>query len=628
MSGIAGIIRFDGELASAAELEFMLGNISHRGPDRTGTLVQGQAALGHCLLATTPEALLEQQPLVSHDGNLVLVMDGRVDNWLELRESLCAHGVRLRGKTDDELMLEAYRLWGKDCLAHVDGDYALVIWDVRRRQAFCARDALGNRPFNYYWDGRRLVFASELHALLALEWVPERLDEATIAEFLADECVSRDTTFWQGVKRLPAAHRLTVSANGLTKQRYWLPDLFHRIEYTNEEDYAEHYRELLFDQVCRQSRSQTPLSFEVSGGLDSSALFAVADRLDKDQLLLAPGIGGFTLDFSHDDDANELGFCRDLGKFLGRQIAEIQPASPPLNWYEEWGAKYREYPGDPNGTMQLTLFQCAAATGSRVIFDGSGGDEWLDAGHSYYAEETWHGNWRQLARCFSTDSRNGGFMRGLNILVRHGALPLLPETVKSMLRRLLYNNYTQSKENWLLPELRLKLQARGIECTEDRGSKLRWPGQRAQLATLDSAFSSIGRLIMERLAMHCGLERRSPYMSKPMVQFAIAVPTRVLHSHEFTKSNHRRALRGLLPDSVRRRRCKAEFSVTYAPYFGSNKDSLGRSLLGLGSDWVDGPILGALCRKVIEDPSAYAAQYALWALFATITGTKPALILD
>ncbi|MDH5352769.1 MAG: asparagine synthetase B, partial [Betaproteobacteria bacterium] len=168
MSGIAGIIRFDGAPVEPGLVEKMTSAMDYRGPDGINHWVRGSVALGQCMLRTTPESLEETQPLANEDESLVLVMDGRVDNWEELRRELLARGAVLRTRSDAELVLRAYEAWGRECLAHVDGDFALVIWDARRREAFCARDRLGHKPLHYHWDGKAFAFASELHPLLGL----------------------------------------------------------------------------------------------------------------------------------------------------------------------------------------------------------------------------------------------------------------------------------------------------------------------------------------------------------------------------------------------------------------------------------------------------------------------------
>ena len=160
MSVIAGVIRFDGGPIEPRLIEKVTSAMHYRGPDGINHWVRGSVALGQCMLRTTPESVEETQPLANEDESLVLIMDGRVDNWEELRRELLGRGAKLRTRADAELALRAYETWGRDCLTHIDGDFALAIWDARRREAFCARDRVGVKPFYYQWNGRRLVFAS------------------------------------------------------------------------------------------------------------------------------------------------------------------------------------------------------------------------------------------------------------------------------------------------------------------------------------------------------------------------------------------------------------------------------------------------------------------------------------
>ncbi len=245
MSGIAGVVRFDGASVAPGLIERMTAAMAHRGPDGIRHWTKGSVALGQCMLCTTPESLDERQPLANEDESLVLVVDGRVDNWEDLRRDLLERDAVLRDRTDAELVLRAYETWGRDCLARIDGDFALVIWDAKRSEAFCARDRFGQKPFHYHWDGRTLAFASDVHAILSLPWVPQRLNEGMVAEFLANEWLSLDETFWQGVLRLPQAHRMTVDTRGPCLERYWAPDLHATLPCRSEGEYAEHYRALL-----------------------------------------------------------------------------------------------------------------------------------------------------------------------------------------------------------------------------------------------------------------------------------------------------------------------------------------------------------------------------------------------
>ncbi len=243
MSGIAGIVNFDGAPLELGRIEVMTSAMSYRGPDGIAHWNGSDAALGHCMLHATPESLQERQPATSEDGSLVMVMDGRLDNWLELRRDLLSRGAALRNHSDVELVLRAYQLWGQGCLSGIEGDFAFAIWNTRDRVLFYARDPMGIKPFNYYWTGRSLVFASDVHAILALPGIPQILNQGVLAEYLACEWYSRDETFWQGILRLIAAHSMTVDTFGPKICQYWTPELFTTLNYRRDEEYVEHYLE-------------------------------------------------------------------------------------------------------------------------------------------------------------------------------------------------------------------------------------------------------------------------------------------------------------------------------------------------------------------------------------------------
>ncbi len=460
MSGIAGIIHFDGRPVEPGQVEAMTAAMDYRGPDGIHHWRCGNVALGQCMLRTTPESLEETQPLTNEDSSLVLVMDGRVDNWEELRRELLGKGAVLRTRADAELVLRAYEVWGRDCLSHVEGDFALVVWDARRQQAFCARDRVGNKPFNYHWNGTTLVFSSELHPILALPWVPEVLNQGMLAEYLATEWLSLDETLWQEVLRLKPSHCMVAAGQEAPRlQRYWVPDLHATLPCRTDEDYIEHYRALFTDVVRRMSRANHPLAVEVSGGLDSSAIFAVAETLRRQGDLLAPGLEGYTLDFSGDPAADEMVYARAVGAHLGRTIREVTPSHLPLEWYRETARRYRELPDYPNHAMTLSIAEMAKRRGSRVLVSGPGGDEWVGGGGSYHSAALagWHGS--EMLALLQRDWREAGISAALWRQVRHGLLPLLPERVRRSLRRML--DLAQGRRRDLAPSwLAMRMQQR------------------------------------------------------------------------------------------------------------------------------------------------------------------------
>jgi len=619
MSGIVGIIRFDGAPVEPGLVEKMTAAMAYRGPDGINHWVKGSVALGQCMLRTTPESLEEIQPLTNEDQSLVLVMDGRVDNWEELRKELLARGAMLRNRADAELVLRAYETWGRDCLTHIDGDFALVIWDARRQEAFCARDRMGNKPFHYHWSGNTLVFASELHPILALPWVPQIPNEGMLAEFLAAEWYSRDETLWNGILRLVAAHRMTVGRRGPQTDQYWEPDLWAVPAYTKDEEYFEHYRELLTDSVRRLSRSHQPVAYEVSGGLDSSAVFCLAEHLRRAGRLPALGIRGYTMAFTDDSAANEIAYSRAVGEYLGFPIEEIAPSIPPLSWYEERAHMYREFPGYPNGTMYLDAMKHAASLGCRTVLTGQGGDAWARGSREYYAEEMAQRHWTALRDCFRIDSGVYGTQQAMAWFVRYGFYPLLPIALQHGLRQLVRRlRGTAIRDTyWLSPRMRQVIAARRERPRPWIGQRVRSISQRELLQNLYDTFTIQAMEFLDREGARAGLEIRHPFHTAAFVQFAFSTPARLRLRGDRTKYIHVQAMQGLMPPIILDRKTKAEFSVVFHMQMVRMKSLLTESIPRERTGWVEPMGTSMLFQAYVNTPQVGWPLWVLWSIFGS-----------
>ena len=619
MSGIAGIIHFDGRPVEPGQLEGMTAAMHYRGPDGIHHWRKGNVALGQCMLRTTPESLEESQPLANEDESLVLVMDGRVDHWEELRRDLQGKGAVLRTRADAELVLRAYEVWGRDCLSRIDGDFAFVIWDARRQQAFCARDRVGNKPFNYHWNGQTLVFASDLHAILQLPWVPEVLNEGMVAEHLAMDWQSRDETLWEGIMRLVPAHFMGVGANGLKSSQYWTPDLAARLVYSSDSEYIEHYRALFTDVVRRMSRSNRPLACEVSGGLDSSAIFAVAETLRRQGGLLAPGLEGYTLDFRGHPGADEVGFCRDVGAHLGRAIHEVLPAFMPPAWYQQRARLFREFPGYPNGVMHLDILAEALRGGCRVLLSGTGGDEWLRGSPLYYAEALAGGRGRELLQIISRDAQEVGVRTALWWPVRFGMGPMLPPRIKQALWTMVRSREGKemAKLPWLSMALRQRLNDRRRNADRAEPAAVKRIGQRRQLGLLTDGFVTLARELMERQISAAGIEWRQPFWSRSIIEFAFATPEHLRLRANQDKWMHRRAMSRLLPQSVVNRSTKAEFTTTLVRDWAGIKLLMANDVLPRRLGWVNTSLVGKWMQEEVNlerGPWSGGMLWMIWAL--------------
>lgn len=623
MAGVAGIIRFDGSPVLPEEIEGMTSSMRHRGPDGIGYWRDSYGALGHCQLFTTSESKFETQPLANDTGDLVLVWDGRLDNWHELRQYLLSLGVMLRDRSDAELVLRAYELWGEACVAHFDGDFAFAIMARNERKVFLARDRVGNKPLYYFRANHVFVFASEVRAILGLPWIERRPNLGMVAEYLAQEWMSRDETFWANIFRLVPAHAITVSPSKFSISCYWSPDLDAPLRYAREEEYVEHYRSLFTDIVRRMSRSHAPLACEVSGGLDSSAIFGVLADLQRRGDCLAPGLRAYTLNFEGQGDADEVAYARSVCALHGEPLREVPPTSPPLDWYQARAAATGEFPGYPNGIMSVGIRQEARAEGCRALLVGVGGDEWLDDEPTYYAQALAERRYQEFFRYFFDDVSERGLAAAAWLVLRHNIVPTLPEPLKRVLRAIAIRAGVERRDlaAWLLPEM-LALLRRRREGHRQTWEQLRprkiW--QRNQVSYLIGAYGDHARSMEERVASELGVELRRPFWSSRLVQFSLSTPVHMRCRGAVHKFTHRQAMKGLLPGAILRRHDKADFGCTFLHYEATalvnalrrRQDGGARS-----AEWV-----GALGLKTeadrfraVEDQGL--AVWALWTLFGT-----------
>lgn len=552
----------------------MTRQMAYRGPDGISHWREGPIALGHCMFKTTQESLEEFQPLPNEDDSLVLIFDGWLSNWVELRSELQSLGVRLRTRSDAELILRAYETWEENCLHHLDGEFAFLVWDARRREVFCAKDHLGMKPLTFSWDGRRLVVASDIAGVLASPGVERRLNRGVIAENLAAEWLDHNETLWKDVLRLESATWMRVSSSGIQQRTYWSPPLDTAPAYKREDDYFVHYRDLFEDCVRRAARSHLRIGCEVSGGLDSSAVFCMAHELLCKAQLPAAELLGYTLKFdARHPEADELSYVQAVADRTGREIKEVAPFSPDLEWFKARAQSDLDMAPNPNGVLQVGLHQAAAADGCRVILNGSGGDEWLFGSRGYYAEHLSSGEWANLARSLHEDISEAGPLRAVGWLLRSGLFEVLPRPARNLARRLKHPLHQQHELGleWLHPSLREMHRERRIKFQNASVQSIGRFGQR-RLLDLLGFVSGSARDQSSRFCARTGIEPRSPMYARSFVEFAFATPER-LRTHGTTERYiHRQSMADILPQAVKDRASKADFGFSFSGYLDDMAD--------------------------------------------------------
>jgi asparagine synthase (glutamine-hydrolysing) len=563
VSGLAGVYCLDGRPAEVTLLRRLLDAIAHRGPDGDGAWSDGAVALGHRTLHTTPDALGEKQPLIDETGAVCLALDGRVDNRDALTAALRGRDARLRTCTDAELVLHAYTAWGEDGLARIVGDFALAIWDGRRRRLLCARDPLGIRPLFYRVDGGAFVWGSELRQLLAAPSGRPQPNDGVIGEYLSNRLVTLDETLYRGILRVPPGHLLTVEDGRIRTRRYWDADPRREVRHRDDAEYAEHFLEIFREAVRCRLRSVGPTAVFLSGGLDSSSIVGVAAALVREGRVAGDAFETYTLDFTH-PAADERRWVDDVARTCGIPVHRFSPDRHALPTLADEVAALQDFPDMPTTHPWGLLYDAARARGSRAAIWGYGGDEWL-AGTPTHGADLLRGlRLPALVRQVRADLRAcralGGPPVGLVDAFRWCVHPLVPEAAKRLVRRVCRRDVPP----WIAPAF-----ARRVGLQERLAPALVAPAfptraQREIYRQLRSGWSVAEYEMVDRFESRRSMESRHPFNDLRLIEFALALPEDQRWRGAETKVILRRAARDLLPPSVAGRRDKGDFSYLFA----------------------------------------------------------------
>ena len=367
MCGIAGRYNFrSGAPVSAATVAQMCELLAHRGPDGQGVHVDGALGLGHRRLAIIDLSTAGRQPMTAGEGRFWITFNGEIYNFLELRELFEKSGYRFRSHTDTEVILAAYERYGIDCLQHLRGMFAFVIWDAQEQTLFAARDRLGKKPFYYRLDTDGLAFASEPKAFLAEPSFAARPDLEAISQYLSYQYVPSPLSAFEGVERLRPGHFLVLKNGQLNVQRYW------RLRYQPKHriDEAEASQRLLAE--LRQATklrliSDVPLGAFLSGGVDSSAVVALMAELGSGP------VKTFSIGFD-EKRFDELEYARLVAKRYSTDHHEFVVRPSATEIFSKLAWHYNEPFGDSSAIPTYYLSQLTRQHVT-VALNGDAGDE-------------------------------------------------------------------------------------------------------------------------------------------------------------------------------------------------------------------------------------------------------------
>lgn len=567
MCGICGFVHAGPERpADPALAERMAEIMRHRGPDDAGCWSEGPAALAHRRLSVLDPSPDGHQPWLSADGRHVLVFNGEIYNFLELRRELDQAGCGFRTRCDTEVLAAALGTWGESALTRLNGMFAFAWYDCREKRLWLVRDRLGIKPLYYGYHQGTFVFASELDALRQSGLSPTSLSASAVNAYFTYLYVPEPDTIFEGIQQVRPGEMVVFQRGSVEKKIYWQLRSAPNIHWTLDSA-AEAYLPLLEDAVRLHRVSDVPLGASLSGGVDSASVTGLLSRLP------GPPIKTFTIGFE-DAQADELRYARIAARHFGTEHFE-EICRPDLVALLPEIVRHFGEPFADSSALPMWLVSRLARQHVTVALSGDGGDE-LFAGY------TWcHMNWR-VARYRRWPAPMRQAVGGLL-----GLLPNTPGIEK--VRRFHADAALDARESFrrrqtcfTAPEraalFQDELAQQAMAGAVDRFLELAEASQGWNeddwMLYQDTVMYLPGDILtkVDRMSMAHGLEARVPLLDYRLVEFAATVPFALKFDGRTSKRVMKHALRGLLPPELLRQR-KQGFSIPIHRWF---RETLGR----------------------------------------------------
>jgi asparagine synthase (glutamine-hydrolysing) len=597
MSGLVGLVSFDGSAVEPELLEAMAMAAPHRAQDGTITWFGAGAGFVYQRKRVLARAA-DEQGLVASEG-LVCVADARIDNRDELLDALSPLRDIERDASDAQILLAAYRCWGAQCAARVVGDFAFAVWDSRARSLFVARDPLAMRSLAFRLrPGRSIAVGTEVKQLLALPDTPVRIHEAAVMADLIGTFGAPDWSFYEGIENLPPGHFLLADAKSHQVERFWAPDPGFRIWLRDEQDYAERLRDRFAEAVANRLRTDRPAGILLSGGVDSGSAAATAGWLTRRAVVPVPALHAFSYAFERFPQCDE----RPVSRLIARQygLLETDVAADdlgPLAHYPEHGPDR----DDPFlGAFQPSIehaLAAARAAGVGVMLGGDRGDLLFGTTGWSFLRLAQARRWSDL-RLELAEYRRGTADSWWVIMRDRLVLALIDRmrrrTPREWVRRLTGGRASSAELPAAVPPWIVtnpSLEAAAMSARADMPSGFRASRAR-RYEYIFTPLHLRGMAWSERTYARHGLTFADPFSDRRLVDFALALPQTVINRPgDMSKPLMRTAMRGVMNEEARRRMDKVLPRPRYEAALGMTAVSTIRELMTKPRleefDWID-----------------------------------------
>ena len=595
----------------------MTDSMEHRGPDDSCLYFDDTAGigLGFRRLAIIDLSPAARQPMSNEDGSVWLVFNGEIYNFLTLRPILEKRGHSFRSNSDSEVIIHHYEEAGSNIFSDLNGMFGLAIWDTPKRRLVLARDRLGKKPLYYYYDPKRMIFASELKAILADPSVPREINETALAEYLALGYVSAPQTIFKGINKVPPGHSLIFEGERITVRRYWdwLP-AFQTKPVRSEHEYIEELHALLKIIVAERLISDVPLGAFLSGGVDSSAVVAVMASLSSQP------VKTFSIGFKQ-DAFNELPYAHLVAERFSTEHYEYIVEPEELRDLVPNLVRQFDEPFADSSAVPTYYVAKMARQEVTVCLSGDGGDEAM-AGYPRYSKAIREGivyrlplELRRVVFGLPAQFLPVGF-KGEHLLQRFALAqaeryPFAMRQVSKKLLAFLLNPDAAYQFNLFQPPSPTACVEQALERTGnlDFLSSLQY--------TDGVTYLPEDILVkVDRTSMANSLEVRAPLLDYRFMEFMASLPTDLRWRDGKGKYLFKMAMRSLLPEEVLFRR-KMGFGIPLQDWFSHELNSYASEILldcqalqrGLWN-----PEKVKILLKKARNRSSYTLQNAIWVM--------------
>lgn len=550
MCGISGIINLNKKPVQENELRLMMQKMKHRGPDDEGLYIDHNIGLGFVRLSILDLSPAGHQPMHSNDGRYVIVYNGEVYNYIEIREEL-AHKYTFKTGTDTEIVLAAYQEWGRNCLDRFNGMFAFVIYDTETKEIFGARDRYGIKPLYYFIDSKQLIFASDIKSILPL--VRTEANNEVIHDYLLyNRTDHTENTFFKNVRKIPHGNWFKIYRDKIEiKKWYNLPE---RVK-ENDVISPENYRELFKDSLKLRLRADVPVGVSLSGGIDSSA---IVSSLIKDFGLTE--LNTFSAVYGSDEPTDESKFIFEFSNMVKNMHYTNPTAKTFFNDFENFIEAHNEPTPDIGPYAQYKVMELAS-NHVTVTLDGQGADEILAGYHYFFGSY-----YRELLGDYKLGkfiSENIQYYKKHNsaIAIKYLIYYLLPPSAQKRINSKTFPSINKSF-----------LEARNEN--HEISNFLYNPKSLNESLLQHFEYKLEHLLHWEDLnSMNFSIESRVPFLDYRLVEATLSTPPSSKIKNGETKFILREALKDILPEKIAQRKDKKGFSNPRDKWFRTTQFS-------------------------------------------------------